>query len=112
MSRGHPHVHRQILDGAQQFGLCGHRQLRHFFTVESRRNGDECCAGEVRGKRKSVAAIGVFEPAEPPAHTGSGAVFDAEELRLVRYFDEPARLPQPEPITRLEPAGELTDDDA
>lgn len=59
----------QVLNGAQRFGLSGHRQLGDF--------GEE-----------QRAAVGVFKLAAPAADADCRALFDAKELRLNQRFDQ------------------------
>jgi hypothetical protein len=68
-ARGPHTLDRQILDGAQQLGLRGERQVRHFIE-------------------KQRAAVGVLELAAPAAHAGGGALLDPEQLRLEQRLDD------------------------
>ena len=60
---------RQVLNGAQQLGLRGQRQVGHL--VEEQR-----------------AAVGVLELPAAAANAGRGALLDAEQLGLEQRLDE------------------------
>ena len=60
---------RQVLDGAKQLGLRGHRQVGDL--VEEQR-----------------AAVGVLELAPAATHPGRRALFDAEQFGFDQRFDE------------------------
>ena len=59
----------EILDGSQQLGLGGGRQIGHFI-------------------QKERALVRVLELAPPAAHARCRAILDAEQLRLEQRFDE------------------------